>query len=107
MSVLSDKTTEIILGISITGLVSTVVWLLKWCDQLGLECHDLRRDVAHLQRDHLGVSAAMVVDFERVASEKEGYSRYFTAIERRFNRMEHRLNLLSSRRSDDIKTDLD
>lgn len=102
---MSDKTTEIIIGISITGLVSTVVWLLKACDRLDLECHDLRRDVAHLQREKAALSAAVTENGKESDVNSDTYNRYFSAIERRFNRLEGRLNSLYSRRSTDVIED--
>ena len=102
---LSDKTTEIIIGLSITGLVSTVVWLLKTSDRLDLECHDLRRDVAHLQRDTSALSLVVADNGRDVEASAKIYTRYFVVIGRRFNRLEGRLNSLCSRRSADVLDD--
>lgn len=103
MSVLSDKGAEILLGVSITGLVSTVVWLLKWCDRLDLECHDLRRDVAHLQRDNLNLSNVVSNTDKEYDANSIKLNQYFHTTNTRFIRLEGRLNSLYSRRSDDIE----
>lgn len=107
MSLLSDKAAEVLVAASITGLVSAVVWLFKAIDRLDLECHDLRRDVAHLQRTQLGHSANAIEEDKELEVERKTYNRYFAAIERRFNRLEMRLNSLFSRRSSDIKIEPD
>lgn len=102
MSVLSDKGAEILLGISITGLVSTVVFLIKSYDRLGLECHDLRRDVSHLQRDRDNMSNVYAQTDKEYEVIIKKTNEYFNTIESRFSRLDGRLNSLYSRRSDDI-----
>ena len=103
MSVLSDKGAEILLGASITGLVSAIVWLLKQYDRLDLECHDLRRDVSHLQRDRDSLSNAIADNDKEFHVNSSKTEQYFNTIERRFARLEGRLNSLYSRRSTDIE----
>lgn len=103
MSVLTDKGTEIFLGVSITGLVSSIIWLLKQYDRLDLECHDLRRDVSHLQRDRDSISNAIADDDKEFHVYSSKTEQYFNTIERRFSRLEGRLNSLYSRRSSDVE----
>ena len=102
MSVLGDKGSEILLGVSITGLVSTVVWLLKWCDRLDLECHDLRRDVNHLQRDNVNLSNVVSNTDKEYDANSIKLNQYFHTTNARFIHLEGRLNSLYSRRSNDI-----
>lgn len=104
---MSDKLLEILLGLFLSGLVSLIVWLFKVCDRLDRECHDLRRDVAHLQRNQSSFSAASSEDIKRVESERELTSRYFIAINSRFCRVESRLDALLLRGSTEVKTELE
>lgn len=103
MSVLADKGVEILLGVSITGLVSSIIWLLKQYDRLDLECHDLRRDVSHLQRDRDSLSNAIADNDKEFHVYSSKTEQYFNTIERRFSRLEGRLNSLYSRRSGDVE----
>ena len=103
MSVLTDKGVEILLGVSITGLVSSIIWLLKQYDRLDLECHDLRRDVAHLQRDRDSLSNAIADNDKEFHVYSSKTEQYFNTIERRFSRLEGRLNSLYSRRAGDVE----
>ena len=103
MSVLADKGTEILLGVSITGLVSSIIWLLKQYDRLDLECHDLRRDVSHLQRDRDSLSNAIADNDKEFHIYSSKIEQYLNTIERRFTRLEGRLNSLYSRRSSDVE----
>lgn len=107
MAFIGDKTADIILGISITGLVSTVVWLLKWCDRLDLECHDLRRDVAHLKRQSETVSltvAAIDTENEKVAASLVDRLR---TVDSRFVFFERKLAYLAGRGGAMVKLDED
>lgn len=107
MSVLADKSVEILLGVSITGMVSTIVWLLRQYDRLDLECHDLRRDVSHLQRDRDSLSNAIADNDKEFHVYSSKTEQYFNTIERRFSRLEGRLNSLYSRRSSDVEIKLE
>ena len=94
---IADKSIELLLGGSLTGLVSTVIWLLKWCDRLDLESHDLRRDVAHLQRNYQALSATVAaldtMDDQIVAS----FKRSLSLVDRRFTQVETRIYVLEIR----------
>lgn len=103
MSVLADKGVEILLGVSITGLVSSIIWLLKQYDRLDLECHDLRRDVSHLQRDRDSLSNAIADNDKEFNVYSSRTEQYFNTVNSRFSRLEGRLNSLYSRRSSDVE----
>lgn len=91
MSIALDKSSEIILGIAITGIISTIVFLLKWIDRLDLETHDLKRDIGHLQRSHAVLSTA-IAEIDKQNTQISSLStNYYDSIDRRFGRNESRL----------------
>jgi hypothetical protein len=94
---IANKLIELFLGISVTGLFSAIVWLLKWCDKLDLQSHDLRRDVAHLQRNGQTISQAIAE--QAIQDEAKGLSvqKSFNAIDRRMVRVEKKLYVIEVR----------
>lgn len=100
---LLSKSVEILLGVSITGVVSGIVWLTKWCDRLGLENHDLRRDVAHLQRQYQALSMTVAEldkqDEKIMASARKSLN----MIDRRFIQIETRLYVIEFRSASTIR----
>ena len=97
-----DEILKIILGITITGIVSTLVWLLKWIDKTDLRLHDHDRDINHLKRDYLGMSqtvANLDIKDERMIT---GFRRTIYSISGRISRVETRVYVVENRMSETI-----
>lgn len=94
---IANKLVEVFLGISITGMFSTIIWLLKWCDRLDLETHDLRRDVAHLQRNGQTMSQAISESDIQDEARKVSLQKYLVSIDRRLGKCETRIYVIEVR----------
>ena len=104
---LSDKVAEILLGITITGLVSVIVWLFKWVDKVDLRLHDFDRDIKHVQRDYLGLSgnlARLDIEHEKIIA---SFRKALGSADRRMTRSESRIYVLEIRVNEGITQVLD
>lgn len=91
---LLDEAAKIILGITITGVVGSVIWLFKWCDRTDLKIHDSNRDVKHLQRNHQTLSDLVAkLDME---DEQISYSfrQDFISMDRRVGKVELQVHVI-------------
>ena len=103
----SDKVAEVVLGITITGLVSTIVWLFRWVDRVDLKLHDFDRDIKHVQREYLGLSTNLanldIRNEKLVASCRKALA----STDRRMSRSESRIYVLEIRVNETITQVLD
>lgn len=98
-----EETLKILLGIAITGMVSAIIWLLKWCDKTDLRIHDLDRDIKHLQRTQATISA-MVAKLDLKDEQTATWIRKdLASIERRIARAELQTHVLEVRLNGPIK----
>jgi len=97
-----EETAKILLGVVITGIISAIVWLFKWVDQVRLDLRDIGRDIKHLQRQNLTTSA-MVAKLDIQDEEIEVSVRNdLISIDRRIARAETRVYVLETRLSDGL-----
>lgn len=89
-----EEVGRIVLGLTITGLVSAIVWLLKWHSLVDLKIHDIGRDIKHLQRTQAQLSTTVA----HLDSEDEKITTTFrkdlTSIDRRMGRVETRIYVI-------------
>lgn len=91
---LLEETAKIILGLTITGLVSGVIWLFRWHNLVDLKIHDIGRDIAHLKRTQEGLSAVVAkldVEDEKITSM---FRKDLVSIDRRVGRIETRIYVI-------------
>ena len=91
---LLEETAKILLGLTITGLVTSLIWLFKWHNLVDLKIHDLGRDIAHLQRTQAQISTTIT----QLDSQDEKISDIFRkdliSIDRRVARIETRIYVI-------------
>ena len=91
---LLEETARILLGLTITGLVSVMVWLFKWHNLTDLKIHDLGRDIKHLQSQQAQLSQAIAkldIQDEQITS---GIRKDLISIDRRLGRCETRIYVI-------------
>ncbi len=94
---LLEEAAKIILGVTITGVVGSIVWLFKWHSVTNLKIHDLNRDVKHLQRqkDQLSQTIAELdIQDEQITS---SVRKDLISIDRRLGRCETRIYVIEVR----------
>ena len=92
-----DETAKTLLAVTITGLVSGVIWLFRWHNLTDLRVHDLNRDVKHLQRNNEQLSrsiASLDVKDEQISN---AFRQEFSSIDRRLGRCETRIYVIEVR----------
>ena len=93
----SDKIAELVLGLTVSGIISTIVWLFRWVDRVDLRLHDFDRDLKHVRREHLGLSenvARLDLQNERII---DSYRKALASTDRRIIKGENRLYALEVR----------
>lgn len=91
---LLEETAKILLGLTITGLVTSLIWLFKWHNLIDLKIHDIGRDIAHLQRTQAQISntvAQLDTQDEKITST---FRKDLTSIDRRVGRIETRIYVI-------------
>ncbi len=94
---LFEEAAKILLGIAITGMVTAIIWLLKWCDRTDLKVHDLDRDIKHLQRQYVGISdlvAKLDLKDEQITT---WFRKDFASIDRRLGQIELKIHVIEVR----------
>lgn len=89
-----EETAKIILGVTITGLVSCLIWLFRWHNLVDLQIHDLNRDIKHLQRQNEQLSrtvAQLDIQDEQITNM---FRKDLISIDRRLGRCETRIYVI-------------
>lgn len=92
-----EETAKILLGVTVTGLVSSLIWLFRWHNLIDLAIHDLNRDIKHLQRQQQQTSqtiAELDVQDEQITSTVR---KDLASIDRRLGRCETRIYVIEVR----------
>ena len=92
-----EEAAKILLGVTITGLVSSLIWLYRWHNLVDLRVHDLDRDIKHLQRHQQQAGqtiAELDVQDEQIIST---FRKEFALIDRRLGKCETRIYVIEVR----------
>lgn len=94
---LLDEIAKIILGLTVSGLVSGVIWLFRWHNLTELKIHDINRDIKHLQRQQQQAAqtiAELDVQDEQISST---FRKDLVSFDRRLGRCETRICVIEVR----------
>lgn len=94
---LFDETAKTLLAVTITGLVSGVIWLFRWHNLTDLRVHDLNRDVKHLQRNNEQLSRTIAALDVQDEQNSHSFRQEFASIDRRLGRCETRIYVIEIR----------
>lgn len=89
-----EETAKILLGVTVTGLVSGLIWLFRWHNLIDLKIHDIGRDIAHIQRQQVQLSntiAQLDSEDEKIATT---FRKDLVSIDRRLGRCETRMYVI-------------
>lgn len=94
---LLEETAKILLGITITGLVSAIIWLFKWLNAIDLKIHDLGRDIKHIQRQQVQLSQTIALLDSQDEQITSSFRKDLISIDRRMGRCETRIYVIEVR----------
>lgn len=92
-----DEIAKTILGLTVTGLVSGLIWLFRWHNLIDLKIHDLNRDIKHLQRQQQQTAQTITeldTHDEQITS---AFRKDLVSIDRRLGRCETRIYVIEVR----------